>query len=121
MLIFGQKYFSAKLKFQRTKNPKNLKTLKLNLKTEITSAIDLKQQLLLQLRRIMSRQGKERGTSLFTQSFAVSAEVLIISVNFFFLGFVLYLSGMPYVQRAKLKEDGDATTAASQGKEVEDI
>ena len=33
----------------------------------------------------------------------------------------IYLSGMPYVQRAKLKEDGDATTAASQGKEVEEI
>ena len=98
-----------------------MKTLKLNLKTEITSAIDLKQQLLLQLRRIMSRRVIERGTSPFTQRFSVSSEVLIIFVNFFFLGFVLYLSGMPYVQRAKLKEDGDATTAASQGKEVEEV
>ena len=59
----------------------------------------------------MSRQGKERGTSLFTQSFAVSAEVLIISVNFFFLVFVIYLLGAPFVQRAKFKEDVDATTA----------
>ena len=33
----------------------------------------------------------------------------------------IYLSGMPFVQRAKLKEDGDATTAASKGKEVEEI
>ena len=33
----------------------------------------------------------------------------------------IYLSGMPFVQRAKLKEDGDATTAASQDKEVEEI
>ena len=33
----------------------------------------------------------------------------------------IYLSGVPFVQRAKLKEDGDATTAASQGKEVDEI
>ena len=33
----------------------------------------------------------------------------------------IYLSGMPFVQRAKLKEDGDATTAASQNKEVNEI
>ena len=33
----------------------------------------------------------------------------------------IYLSGMPFVQRAKLKEDGDATTAASQDKEVNEI
>jgi hypothetical protein len=33
----------------------------------------------------------------------------------------IYLSGMPFVQRAKLKEDGYATTAASQDKEVNEI
>ena len=33
----------------------------------------------------------------------------------------IYLSGMPFVQRAKLKEDGDATTAASQDKEEEEV
>ena len=33
----------------------------------------------------------------------------------------MYLSGAPFVQSAKLKEDGDATTAASQDKEVNEI